>query len=531
MAAICVLHPATQALAQTNQPAATGQPAASAADDPLLNLFIQKGFVTQEEADRVKAEADSMRTNGMAAYQENASKWKIGAGIKSIELFGDVRLRYERRSAIDPAGQSIDLDRLRYAVRLGLRGDAFDDFYYGLRLETASNPRSPWVTLGANDSGSGVFSKAGGGISVGQVYLGWHPGEWLDVTLGKMPNPLYTTPMVWDSDLNPEGAAERLKYTIGQADLFLTFGQFLYQDTNPTQAAPGFFNPLYVNAGDLPFMFVYQGGFNFHITPKINLKFEPALYQYNRFTTGQSANLNGINYSPDFSGTYVGQGSTIGVNGNPASYNLASNNGYNSGTGFDGFFSNQEGINDLLILEFPFELDVKLNKCDLSLFGDYAQNLQGSQRATAAYDAANSAYFQTGNPGYGLSPISSPQTHDDKAYQIGVAVASKDSLGLVYGAAAKKHSWEFRTYWQHVEQYSLDPNMIDSDFFEGAENLQGIYVAFAYALSDNFIGTLRYGHANRINDLLGTGGSDADIPQMNPINVYNLFQADVTFRF
>ena len=53
----------------------------------------------------------------------------------------------------------------------------------------------------------------------------------------------------------------------------------------------------------------------------------------------------------------------------------------------------------------------------------------------------------------------------------------------------------------------------------------------AYGLSDNMIATLRYGYAERINSSLGTGGSNQDIPQMNPIQRYQLLQLDLTFRF
>ena len=102
---------------------------------------------------------------------------------------------------------------------------------------------------------------------------------------------------------------------------------------------------------------------------------------------------------------------------------------------------------------------------------------------------------------------------------------------MVNGSVSKKNAWEFRTYWQHIEQYALDPNQIDSDFFEGRENLQGISVAAAYGLSDNVIGTVRYGHASRINGLLGTGGSNQDIPQINPIYDYDIFQMDFTLKF
>src|SRR5258707_5082392 len=121
--------------------------------DQFLDLFIRKGFVTQQEVDKVKAESASMRTNNGKLYIEE-SKWKIGDAIKNVELFGDIRLRFEDRSVHDPAGGKIDLQRLRYAARVGLRGELFDDFYYGLRVDTAANPRSPWVSFGTSSSGA-----------------------------------------------------------------------------------------------------------------------------------------------------------------------------------------------------------------------------------------------------------------------------------------------------------------------------------------------------------------------------------------
>ena len=67
--------------------------------------------------------------------------------------------------------------------------------------------------------------------------------------------------------------------------------------------------------------------------------------------------------------------------------------------------------------------------------------------------------------------------------------------------------------------------------FEGRANLEGIYFALAYGFTDNVIGTFRYGYAQRINNKLGTGGSNLDIPQINPIQRYNLLQLDLTLRF
>ena len=500
---------------------------APASSDPLLDLFIKKGYVTEDEAQKVKTEYDALRTNTPAAWPSE-SKWKISDGIKSVELFGDLRVRYEGRNVTDPSGGRIDLNRYRYAVRLGLRGDVMDDFYYGLRLDTAANPRSPWVTFGSSSSGTpyqGPFGKSTGGINVGQVYIGWRPENWADIVLGKMPNPLYTTPMLWDTDLNPEGAAEKFKYAIGEADVFANFGQFLYQDTNPTRSADGY-HLLGNGSSSLPFLLAWQVGVNYHITKELSAKVAPVLYNY----TGRGFNSAIGSFgggTPDFAGTYQGQGSTMGISGGPpGNYNLANNS--------DGFLSNQTGVNDLLVIDIPWEVNYKFNRYNARLFGDFAYNLQGSRRAQDAY-AANQLQAAT-FPGTGLEVIPAPQSHDVKAYQIGFDFGTTGPVygpmqGLVYGTASKKNTWEFRTYWQHIEQYALDPNLIDSDFFEGRENLEGMYAAFAYCFTDNIIGTARYGYAHRINKNLGTGGSNQDIPQMNPIDHYNLIQVDCTFRF
>src|ERR1035441_7246071 len=46
--------------------------------DPLLDLMIQKGILTQEEARKVKAEADAIRTNALNQATAPAdSKWNI----------------------------------------------------------------------------------------------------------------------------------------------------------------------------------------------------------------------------------------------------------------------------------------------------------------------------------------------------------------------------------------------------------------------------------------------------------------------
>jgi Putative porin len=495
----------------------------AAASDPmseLLNMMTQKGMLTEAEAEKVKsaaaalkAEAEANEAKSMAAA---TSKWKIDKAIKSVELFGDIRLRYENRQVDTPANENLELGRFRYALRLGLRGDALDNFYYGVRLETAANPRSPWVTFGTSSSGApyyGPFGKSTAGISLGQVYLGWRPASWVDVTVGKMPNPLYTTPMLWDTDLNPEGAAERFKYSVGKADLFANFGQFLYQDVNPTHTGP-FLVPSIPLGQDasVPFLLAWQAGLVFHFKDDMSLKVAPTLYNY--MGRGQNSAPGGTPAVPGFSDYFVGEGAGVPVNGV---------SGYNTGPN-DGFAFNQTAVNDLLVLDIPFEFNFKLAKLQARIFGDFAENLDGAQRAAAAVAAG-----RTNNISISLSLPYQP--NDNKAYQIGFGIGNGDNLGLVYGSPVRKRTWEARVYWQHVEQYALDPNLLDSDFFEGRGNMEGIYSAFAYSFSDNVIGTIRYGYGTRINNKLGTGGSNLDIPQVNPIQDYHILQLDLTWRF
>ena len=517
--------------------------------DPLLDLFIKKGFVTQKEAEQVEAEAEALRTNETQMPSVPPSKWKISDGIKNVELFGDVRLRYEDRSAEDSGNDRIDLQRFRYSVRVGLRGDLFDQFYYGFRMDTGANPRSSFVTAGTSASSGayqGPFGKSNAGINIGQVYLGWRPWDWLDLTVGKMPNPLYTTPMVWNGNISPEGFAERLKYTVGPVDFFATLGQFLYADFNPATASkglgiglpPGGSGPGSGQKTDNIFMFAWQGGFDYHATTNISAKIAATLYNY----TGLQRSSGSSTESPYFGDPYVGEGAYYLYGGTNQGY-APGYSGYTPGHDFSsgylpGFGSvslpfNQVGLNHLLVVEVPFEFNFRISKLDARVFGDFAYNLEGAQRAedaAAAYQNILSTFAAVS----GSTTIATnfpAQTHDDKAYQIGFELGSRDSLGLVNGSTSRRHAWEIKTYWQHIEQYSLDPNLLDTDFFEGRENLEGVYVAVAYSFTDNLIGAFRWGHASRINKLLGTGGSGQDIPQMNPINDFDIYQVDLTFRF
>jgi hypothetical protein len=135
----------------------------------------------------------------------------------------------------------------------------------------------------------------------------------------------------------------------------------------------------------------------------------------------------------------------------------------------------------------------------MRIFGDFAVNLEADDRANAA-----------GHLGKG---------GDRYAYQIGLGI----------GQLKKKHDWQIDVWWQHQDQYSLDPNLVDSDLFDSQLNLQGVAVRAGYMLADAVVFNLTYGYAWQIDDALGTGGN-GDIG-INPLNQYQIFQADLSFKF
>ncbi len=457
-----------------------GGTAARAEDDgALLDLLVRKHLITEQDAAEVRADLKK------EAVTSSAEKWKLSTPITELELYGDARVRYEIRSGetgspnfVDPHHDTLQRNRARYRLRIGLKGKLTDDWFFGLRLETSTNGRSTNVTFGDD---SGPFGKSSDGMNVGQAYLGYTGFKGLKLTAGKVANPFVTSSMVWDGDLNPEGISEQYKYTInlgrpapapvasyskdGKAvamapppspgmtiDLFANFGQFVYDDVNPD-------NPLGHVRGPHTdaFLLGWQVGATFHFTKDMHLQLAPTFYNY----TGHGDSFNDI------------------FSGDPG--------------------RNQTGIDNLLVFELPVEFAWKFYGLPMRAFADFAVNLDADDRAAAA-----------GHP-----------NKDDQAYAY--------QIGLSVGKLKAKGDWQLTGFYQHVEQYALDPNLVDSDIYDSRVNMEGPAVSFGYGVSDAIFANLTYAYGWQIDHALGTGGS-GDIG-LNPLRKFQVFQADLSVKF
>ena len=92
-----------------------------------------------------------------------------------------------------------------------------------------------------------------------------------------------------------------------------------------------------------------------------------------------------------------------------------------------------------------------------------------------------------------------------------------------------KGNWQVKPFWQHAEQFALDPNLVDSDIFDSRVNMEGVAIQAGYALSDAVTFNLTYAYGEQIDNTLGTGGV-GDIG-VNPLREYQIFQADLNFKF
>jgi hypothetical protein len=216
---------------------------------------------------------------------------------------------------------------MRFRSRFGFTVTASDDIKVILRLATGGgNPVS------TNQSFDDGFSTKDIGLDL--AYVDWRISDELNFYGGKMKNPLFkagSVPLVWDSDLTPEGFA--LKYASGR--VFGIAGGFSVEERS---------------SSDDSLLYVVQGGFKFPIG------------ENNQLTVG---------------GGYFAYTNTIG--------NAPFYNGKAKGNTLD--------TNDLYVYEYKdtelfAQFDTRIADWPLQIFAHFAKNNEVSVQDTAfAYGA------------------------------------------------------------------------------------------------------------------------------------------------
>jgi len=304
------------------------------------------------------------------------------------------------------------------------------------------------------------------GVNFKRVAFGWNPTEWLNLEVGRQANPLYTTPMVWDADLTPDALVERLKFKTAGGTEIFVTGMQME----------------YLGA-----RLTTNGGIAGDTAPSTSNGTTELLATQAGFKmpiTDASSLKAAATYT-----TY-----TRGLDRNSFSNSI--------------FY----GINNLSTIEVPAEFNYFLSSgIGIRAYGDYVYNTNANKRAS--------------NFAVGTSAGS-----DDYSWLLGIKVASAKDLKAFEGNKASAGDWSAALWYQETGLFSIDPNLVDSDFFDSRINMKGAIFKAQYNLEDNVAINFSYGHGERLNKKYNAVGS-GDMGYADAMGNFDLIQTDLTYKF
>ena len=546
----------------------------------LVDKLVKKGVLTSQEGEEVRA--DMMRD---FATQTPAGKLNLSPSVSEMKLSGDLRMRYaydNRDSQLQPAevGTSAPLftanttgdtangsyyqtktgtfkklpsgtisstgitfpadaaskttyrrlagglvspsgfqrSRVRFRLRLDADFKLGPNWFGGVELSTSQASDSGNQTFGDAGTSGGGFNKYS--IYISRAFLGWQ-NDWLTVKAGKIANPFYTTDMVWDPDISPDGISESIalhklfhlgggsagptgyskdgKSTVEPAvsgdspwEFTLNAGQFIMSDNNEggvKVAAATYFdqNGVAIPASNAPIFGNDSDG-----------KTDVWLFQTQLVTSYKFSSGIKLTVAP---GWLVENAGTITGANNENSFN---DSGLVSGAS-----------RNISLLLFPGDVSFKLGGLKTKFYWDFAYNIEGRKREENMYLLAN---FDGGLQG-GVK-VTNHKNEDDYAYLVGVQVGENKKAG----------DWSLLLNWRQTGIAAVDPNLNDSDFALGELNMRGFKASLAYNFTDFAVGAVSWmGAWNVRQNLIGgeaTGGNA--IADGNQINV---LQVDFSIKF
>lgn len=298
----------------------------------LIDIMQKKGTLTREEADALRqaAVSDAEQTEAIKKDVDKklAESGKSADWTSKVKLKGDMRLRYQYQDGkgLTTPASANDRDRGRLRYRLGIIATPIDKMEVGAGLASGGDdPRS------TNQTFQDAFSTKG--IQLDYAYIQYQFTDYFTAIGGKFGQKGYlwqASDLMWDGDINPEGASGSFNFDNSLGKAFINGGLWVIDESG--------------SLGNDPYMGYAQLGQSFG-----------------------SGNLFGT-----LAGTYYDFAEITSVNGvTPVPSGATGNTDFN--------FS---------ILELSGEVGVKDlfgNGISGSIFGDYVNNTDTSTSADTGY--------------------------------------------------------------------------------------------------------------------------------------------------
>jgi hypothetical protein len=370
-------------------------------------------------------------------------------------------------------------ERFRVRARLGILGRISEQWSGGVRLATGSTTDrvSTNQTLGQD------FNKYN--LLVDRAFIKYDPVDWLSVTGGRIPNPWFSTDLVWDEDLNFEGMAATFKpvFDNGAIKPFLTVGAFPLKEENQPASQGRWMQGI-------------QGGAQWDFSSSTRLKFGVAWYGFRNFEgrveAAGSLDVAGATFKPlaanygqyEYSRNLRQKGNTL------FRTNALGDTGTTSYWGLASRFR-------------PLNLTASL---DLAQFDPVHLVMTADWVKNTAFDRAEILARTQGRI----------NLTDGKNY----GYQYKLTLGMP--KIKNPRDWQISAAYRFLGSDAVVDAFTDSDFGGGGTNMKGYTLGVQYGIDNNASIGLRLLSADSIDSFT-----------MNPAHRFSLdvIQADVNVRF
>jgi hypothetical protein len=433
---------------------------------------------------RLRYQVDDF-ANGNATAQNYAfESWEdsmsLAGGFQNVDPSAITRAADFSKvngARVSTANSTEKRERYRLRARIGMLAKISDEWSGGVRLATGSTTDR----VSTNQTLGQEWNKYT--LTVDRAYLKYDPVDWLTVTGGRIPNPWFSTDLVWDEDLNFEGVAATFKPLLRNGTLrpFLTFGAFPIKEENPPTSNGRWMHGV-------------QAGTQWELNQNTRLKFALAWYGFKDFEGRVENNsaLDPVSFQPaaasygqyEYSSRLRQKGNTL----------FRTNASQDRGTvSYWGLASKFRPINLTASLDLA-----QFDPVHVILTADWVKN--------TAFDR-NEIYARTGNR---------------------VRLTDGKDSGYLYkvtvGMPSLKEArdWQVSLAYRYLGSDAVVDAFTDSDFGGGGTNLKGYMIGLQYAVDRNAVVGLRWLSADQIESFTG-----------NPNHKYGLdvLQADVNVRF
>lgn len=480
----------------------------------LIQLLVEQGVLKQEAADALLKKAEQRAAEKTA--QAKAAEVDAGKGVVRVTYVpehvkreireqvkqevvaqakqerwgdvnavpewldrlkweGDIRLRYQADMFADgnatpdffkAAGQDIsntqeDRQRERLRLRLGLNANITGGVDAGIRITTGntSDPVSTNQTLGNTGNKYNLV--------LDRAFLKLRPIDDLTLWGGRIPNPFFSTDLVWDDDLNFEGAA--VSYAPGAQEPQRVFKPFVTAGAFPLQEIEE------NNTDKAKDKWLFGAQIGLEWTPSTRARFKGGLSYYDyRNVLGVKNSVSGLTPFDKTAPQFKQKGNSlfdIAVPPDDPRYALASD--FRIG-------------NLTLVADFADFYPIHV----IGSF-DWAHNF-GFDRDKVIARGPSNADLDPGADGY------------------------QAKLTIGYPKISERHDWQAFIGYRYLESDAVLDAFTDSDFHLGGTNHKGFMIGGQYGLYKNTSLSARWMSSDEISGL--------------PLSI-DVFQLDLNAKF